>query len=427
MFDSLHALDWLYLTTAVVLILLSGLYAAAEIGILALSHFRLHQLAEAGSVQARLLQRLLQQPVSMLTAVLILITVLHYINESLVTYWLHGLHGLPEWVPYISLLLLLLIFGEVTPISYAAANPEIVATRAARLLALTSRLLRPLVWLTTGLANLLLRLAGGKPLQPPLVTGEEVRTIVDIETERGVLEEEEKELIHSIFEFSDTVVREIMVPRIDMVAVSETMTIAEAIDVIIAHHFSRLPVYQGNMDHIRGLVHAKDLLPYQFSRQTGAPVREAMRSLPFVPETKRVSELLREFRETKQTLAVVLDEYGGTAGLVTIEDLLEEIVGEIYDEYDPVHSSFEWIDDYTVIVDGKLPVDEVSEIIDFAIPRGDYDTIAGFLYSRFGDVPTRGESTIVAGHTFFVERLDGHRITLVRIVRPTPRTGGAPA
>jgi len=389
------------------------------------SPFRLHQLAESGSTRARLLQRLLQHPSRVLTAILILITTCNYGNESLVTYWLHVNHHLPEWVPFVALLLLLFIFGEITPINYAAANPEIVATRVARLVAFAARLLTPLVYLTTAFANFLLRLAGGRPAVRPLVTGEEVRTIVDIETEHGALEEEEKELIHSIFEFSDTVVREIMIPRIDIIAVSDNMTIAQAIDLIIYHHFSRAPVYQGSLDHIIGLVHAKDLLPYQFRRRTDVPVREAMRSVPFVPETKRVSELLREFRETKQTLAIVLDEYGGTAGLVTIEDLLEEIVGEIYDEYDTVHTPIEWVDVHTVIVDGKLSVDEVSELIDFEIPRGEYDTIAGFLYSRFGDVPSLGEITTVDGYQFVVERLDGHRITKVRIITPSPAAGEA--
>ena len=423
--DTLQPHDWLFAAAAIALLVLAGVFAAAEIGILSVSPFRLHQLAEGGSTRARLLQRLLKNPSQLLTAILILITALSYANETLVTYWLHVLLHLPEWVPFLALLLLLLIIGEVTPISYAAANPELVATRLAPLVAFITWLFSPLVWLATGLANGLLQLAGGKPPARPLVTEEEVRTIVDIETEHGTLEEEEKELIHSIFEFSDTVVREIMIPRIDIIAVHDTMTIAQAIDLIIYHHFSRVPVYQGSLDHIIGQVHAKDLLPYQFRRRTELPVREAMRAVPFVPETKRVSELLLEFRETKQTLAIVLDEYGGTAGLVTIEDLLEEIVGEIYDEYDPVHTPIEWVDARTVIVDGKLPVDEVSELIDYEIPRGEYDTVAGFLYSRFGDVPALGEITTVDGHQFVVDRLDGHRITKVRIITPPPEAGEA--
>jgi len=256
-----------------------------------------------------------------------------------------------------------------------------------------------------------------------LVTGEEVMTIVEMETERGVLEQEERELIHSIFEFSDTVVREIMRPRIDIAAVSETTPLSDAIDLCVTHHFSRLPVYQGNLDHIVGLVHAKDLLPHQIRGELAVPVGAVARPATFVPETKRISELLRELRETKQTLAIVLDEYGGTAGLVSVEDLLEEIVGEIYDEYDVVQASVEWPDPRTVIVDGMLSIDEVEELIGHELPHGEYETIGGFLYSRFGDVPARGESFTEDGFEFVAERLDGHRITKVRIVLPADDDG----
>ncbi len=241
--------------------------------------------------------------------------------------------------------------------------------------------------------------------------------MIDLGTEHGVLEEEEKELIHSIFEFSDTIVREIMVPRIDIIACSDSQTIAEAIAIFASEHFSRLPVYQGNLDHITGQVNAKDLLPYQFRRQTAISLRQAMRPVTLVPETKRVSELLHEFRDTKQSLAIVLDEYGGTAGSVTIEDLLEEIVGEIYDEYDVEETApIEWLDEQTVLVDGKLSLDEVEELLRHALPHGDYDTIGGFLYAHFGDIPARGAQVAVDGFTFIVERLAGHRITKVRIV-----------
>ncbi|MHB9024526.1 MAG: hemolysin family protein [Armatimonadota bacterium] len=411
-------IDWLFLALTVALLLLSGLFSASEIGVLSMNRFRLHQYAEEGNRRAQLLQRLLEHPSRLLTVVLISITSINYITETVDTYWLHDLVGLPEWVPFAGLLVLVLIVAELTPINYAAANPETVALRVAPLLYRVTILLNPIVTVVSFIATGALRLLGGKPHLRPLVTGEEVRTIVDIETERGVLEEEEKELIHSIFEFSDTVVREIMVPRIDMVAVSADEQLDEAIELTIAHRFSRLPVYEEDLDHVIGLVNAKDMLPYQLRRQTDIPVRQALRPVSFVPETKRVSELLREFRESKQTLTIVLDEYGGTAGLVTVEDLLEEIVGEIYDEYDIEQRSVEWLDSRTMLVDGKLPVDELSDLLDHQLPEGDYDTVGGLLYSRFGDVPTLGEEENIEDYTFIVERLDGHRIAKVRILLP---------
>ncbi|MHB0936976.1 MAG: hemolysin family protein [Armatimonadota bacterium] len=420
---ALDARDWTFIIISLVLLLLSAIFSAAEIGMLSANRFRIHQLAEDGSRRARLLERLLEQPSRLLTVILILITAINYTNESVVTYWLHNLLGLPEWIPFVSLLVLVLIFSEVTPISYAAANPETVATGLAPLVSLSTRIFQPVVTVFTGLSTLILRLLGREARQRPLVTGEEVMTIVEMETERGVLEQEERELIHSIFEFSDTVVREIMRPRIDIAAVDDAAPLHEAIDLLIDRHYSRLPVYQGSLDHIIGLVNAKDLLPYQIRGELDLPVRNVMRPVVFVPETKHISELLREMRESKQTLAVVLDEYGGTAGLVTVEDLLEEIVGEIYDEYDVVQAMIEWIDPHTVVVDGKLLIEEVEDLIDRELPHGDYDTIGGFLYSRFGDVPALGESFTANDLQFTAERLDGHRITKVRITLPAGDEG----
>ncbi|HEY3416670.1 MAG TPA: hemolysin family protein, partial [Armatimonadota bacterium] len=302
----MQPIDWLFLALTIILLLFSGLFAASEIGILSVNRFRLHQFAEENVRHARLLQRLLERPARPLTAILIIITALGYITETVDTYWLHNLRGFPEWVPFVGLLVLVLMFAEVTPINYAAANPETVALRLTPLVHFATIILHPIVIAITYIANGFLRFFGGKPRSRPLITGEEVRTIVDIETERGVLEEEEKELIHSIFEFSDTVVREIMVPRIDIVAASADDTLDEAIELTIAHRFSRLPVYEEDLDHVIGLLNAKDMLPYQLNHRTEIPVREAMRSVTYVPETKRVSELLREFRETKQTLAIVL-------------------------------------------------------------------------------------------------------------------------
>ena len=419
-FDSL---DWTFIAISTALLLLSAIFSAAEIGILSANRFRVHQLAEDGSRRARLLERLLEHPSRMLTVILILITAINYTNESVVTYWwLHNHRALPEWIPFVALLVLVLILAEVMPTTYAAANPETVSTGLAPLIGVSIRVLQPIVTVFTALSLLVLRLLGGEPRQRPLVTGEEVMTIVEMETERGVLEQEERELIHSIFEFSDTIVREIMRPHIDIVAANDAVTLGEAIDLCIAHHYSRLPVFQESLDHIIGLVHAKDLLPFQIRGALDVPVRGVMRPATFVPETKHISELLREMRESKQTLVIVLDEYGGTAGLVTVEDLLEEIVGEIYDEYDVAQAPVEWPDSRTVIVDGKLSIDEVEELLDHALPHGEYETIGGFLYSRFGDVPARGEHFTLDGCEFTAERLDGHRIVKVRIALPPGET-----
>jgi CBS domain containing-hemolysin-like protein len=415
----LSTTEWLFVAVTVILLVLAAIFSAAEIGILSVNRFRLQQLAEHNAPGARTLQRLLQQPSRMLTAVLILITTFNYANESLVTYWLHGQRHLPEWIPFVSLLLVVLIFAEITPVTYAAANPESVGLRAAPTVALATRLMSPVVSAVAVVAHGIMRIFGGVPRPRPMITGEEVLAIVDLEAERGVLEEEEKELIHSIFEFSETIVREIMVPRIDIIAVSEDAPIRDALRLIIDRRFSRLPVYEDSLDHIIGLVHVKDLLPFQLRGETDLLVRDAMRPANFVPETKPVRELLREFRENKQSMSIVLDEYGGTAGMVTIEDLLEEIVGEIYDEYDVQQRSVEQLDANTWMVDGKFSIDELGDVLDHEFPEGEYDTVGGMLYSHFGDVPVRGEIADIEGFRFTIERLDGHRIAKVRVERMT--------
>jgi CBS domain containing-hemolysin-like protein len=282
----------------------------------------------------------------------------------------------------------------------------------------------------TALANLLVRLAGGVThRRDRLVTEEELRTIVEMEAERGGIEPEEKDMIHSIFEFGDKVAREVMVPRPDMVMVERTATVAQAVELSIEHRLSRLPVYDGDPDHIVGVVHAKSLLPYVQQRQAEVPVERVMRPPAFIPEQKRITQLLDEFRRQKQTLAIVVDEYGGTAGLVTVEDLMEEIVGEIYDEYDVERALVQRVDSKTVIVDGKLAINDANELADVQLPSGDYDTVAGLIYDRLGAIPEPGAAVETERATLVVEALDGNRVTKVRITRKesAPEDAGSPA
>jgi CBS domain containing-hemolysin-like protein len=426
--------DWRLLGTLAILLGLSAFFSACEIGLLSAGKYRLRQLAEDGSWTGRLVVGLRERPAVMLTAILITITGLNYISEAIATSWLVQENRLgPHWGPIVaiaSLTVIVLIFSEATPITYAAANPARVARVAAAPVWLLTRALWVPVRVITVLAGALVRLTGGvtRPRAAEVVTEQELRTIVEMEAERGGIEPEEKEMIHSIFEFGDKVAREIMVPRPDMVLVERSAAMHQAAQLAIQHRLSRLPVYDGDPDHIVGVIHAKSLLPYLHARQTEVPVARAMRPPAFIPETKRVSELLEEFRKQKQTLAIVVDEYGGTAGLVTIEDLLEEIVGEIYDEYDVEYAPAQRLDAATWVANGKLAIDDANELEGVELPTGDYDTVAGLICDRLGAIPEPGARVETDAMILTVDEVIGRRVTKVRMTRKQgPMRGEASA
>ncbi len=421
--------DWRVLATLVLLLGLAGFFSAAEIGLLSAGKYRLRQLAQEGSWSGRLVVALVERPTAMLIAILVTITSLNCAAEAIATTWAvrpapHGAGLGPHWGPpaaIAALTVVVLIFSEITPISYAAANPARVARVAAVPVWLLARALWVPVRIITAVADALVRLAGGVTRRrAPLVTEEELRTIVEMQAERGTMEPQEKEMIHSIFEFGDKVAREVMVPRPDMVMVERSATVGEAVRLLIEHRLSRLAVYDGDPDHIVGVVHAKSLLPYLHDGRVQTPVAQVMRPPAFIPEQKRVSELLEELRRQHQALAIVVDEYGGTAGLITIEDLLEEIVGEIYDEHDVEQAPVQRLDERTVIIAGKLPLDEAARQAGVELPAGDYDTIAGLICDRLGAIPTLGARVETDHAVLVVEGLDGHRVTRVRITRKEP-------
>jgi len=311
---------------------------------------------------------------------------------------------------------LFFVIGEVAPKTFAVQNTENAA------LALTPMLwflthFAPLRWLSNlliGVANVVLPGKGLK--QGPFVTEEEIRTMADVAASEDSIEREERRLIHSIFEFGDTVVREVMLPRPDMVAVDATDTIEDAIERAIERGFSRLPVCEeGSTDDIVGLVYLKDLVRRARAGEGAEEVRLAVRPAIFVPEQKRVAELLREMRTKQFHMAIVIDEYGGTSGLVTLEDLLEEIVGEIADEYDVETPVLERLPDGSLRVPGSTPIDDVSEELGTELPDEEWDTVGGLILNLLGHVPEEGEVVRFQGLELRTERVEGRRIASVHI------------
>ncbi len=396
------------------LLMTSGMFSAAETSFLALGRRRARRLA-AGRTGA-IVERLAANAATTLGAILVTITTLNYTAEAVAANWVIA-QGLPVVCAIGGMGVLVVVFAEVVPISYAAANPERVARFAIVLLWIATRVLSVPARAIGFAADRLAVLFGARPGPAPPVTEGEIRAIIDLQTEAGGLEEEEKVMIHHIFEFGDKGAREVMVPRTDIAAISEAATVSQAAEAAAEHRVSRLPVCGDDLDDIVGVVHVKDVLRLLASGKRGEPVTSALRQPLRVPETKRLSDLLTEFRRRRRSLAVVVDEYGGTAGLVTLEDLLEEVVGDIYDEYDVVQPAVEHVGEGAVVLDGRMSITEASEAIGVTLPEGDYDSVAGLLYSRFGMVPEVGQHLTLEGVALIVDKVEGHRITRVRAVR----------
>ena len=256
--------------------------------------------------------------------------------------------------------------------------------------------------------------------EAPQVSEEELLAVAEAAEASDAIEPEERELIGQIIEFGDTVAREVMVPRTDMVAMSNQHTVTEAIGIVIEHGYSRVPVYAEGIDDVVGVVHAKDLMRAERERGAGSPAVSVARVAHFVPETKRISLLLREMQAEKFHIAIVVDEYGGTAGVVTLEDLIEELVGEIVDEFDVEEPMIERVAPGTVKVNGRVPIDELSEVLGAPLPNGNWDTVGGLIFNTLGHVPDEGETLVVDGWELLVERVTGRRIARV-IVKPIPQ------
>ena len=414
--------DWAIVVVVIVLFVLSIFFAASETAFTRMSRIRAIALAEDGNRRAARLASMLEHPERTLNVVLLMVLVAQLTSATLIGVLLEGSAGaLGVVIGIVLQIVLFFVIGEVAPKTFAVQHTERTA------LALTPMLwflthFAPLRWLSNlliGVANVVLPGKGLK--QGPFVTEEDLRTMADVAAEEDSIETEERRLIHSIFEFGDTVVREVMLPRPDMVAVDATDTIEEAIERAIDRGFSRLPVCEeGSTDDIVGLVYLKDLVRRARAGDGAQPVRVAVRPAIFVPEQKRVSELLSEMRTKQFHMAIVVDEYGGTAGLVTLEDLLEEIVGEIADEYDVEQPAVERLDDGSLRVRGSTPIDDVSEELGVELPDTEWDTVGGLVLNLLGHVPEEGEVVRFDGVEFRTELVQGRRIASVHITRLAP-------
>jgi CBS domain containing-hemolysin-like protein len=397
--------------------------AAAETSLTSVSRIRMRSLAEEGNRRARTVTRLHADPNGYLSTILTLNTVA-VIVVSTATALLIGsyLTKIPQVVGAIVLSIVVLIFCEIAPKSLALRFNERFALVLAGPVQLLTRVLRPLIGVLSAMSRLIVRAATrGHTVRGPFVTEEELKLLLYVGEQEGIVEQEEREMIHGILEMTDKSVREVMVPRVDIVAVEATDSIADVIKVVIEYGFSRIPIYEDNVDNIVGVVYAKDLLRHGVVGDDQRPLKAVAREPYYTPEAKRVGELLREMKERKVHIAVVVEEHGGTAGIVTFEDLIEEIVGPIRDEYDMREvEELQIVSDQEVVVSARFAVDDLKEELDLQVPTVDADTVGGLVYELLGEIPKVGATIQLGDATLTVESIRRQGIQSVRITSPVP-------
>jgi CBS domain containing-hemolysin-like protein len=413
----------LYAIGIALCLVLLAFTSAVDAALTAISRHRLGMLQEEGSPRAKVVARLLSDPYRFKAAILLLnaatiITATAFtlrLTEALSTGWRVGALAL--------LLLLMVVFSEALPKALAVRNPSRAAYLLAGPMSLLARLLWPLIAIISVVTNPLIRLLSGQNSpQFPLVTEEELRLLVNVGEEEGLIEPDEREMIEGIFSFGDTVVREVMVPRVDIVALEEQASLQEALETVIAHGHSRIPVYRETIDQIVGILYAKDLLPGLRAAQhegvePAAPLLAGLLRPPhFVPETMKVDALLKDLQARKVHLAVVVDEYGGTAGLATIEDLLEEIVGDIQDEYDVEEPSVQFVGEGELIADARVLLDDLNDLTGLHLDSEESDRLGGLVFERLGRVPQVGDTVHIGdGTTLTVLSIEGLRPRQLRL------------
>jgi CBS domain containing-hemolysin-like protein len=418
--------DWIYLIVLLFTLVIAGIASAAETALTSVNRIRIRNLADEGDKRAQRIERLLHQPHLFITTILVVNNLSIIIASTLATLIAVDVNvSFAEVLSTILLALVVLLFCEITPKTAAVQAPEHWSRWLVGPVDALMRFLLPLIIVLTYISNGLIRLFGGKPgAKTPFVTEDELRLMVEVSEEEGVLEEEEREMIDNVFELSDTTVREVMVPRIDMVAVEADVPVEEATRVVLQGGQSRVPVYDDSVDDIIGVLYAKDLLRVLATGQKPPSVRGLVRPAYFVPESKRLDDLLRELKDQRNHMAIVFDEYGSVSGLVTIEDLVEEIIGDIKDEYDIEEQLFERVSETEFIIDAKLPVDEFDELVGRELPEGDYDTLGGFVTVQLDKIPTIGDVVTYEDLTITVLDTKGRRVTKVKVVRHVPDESG---
>lgn len=414
----------------VVCLLISGFFSASETALTALSETKARQLIEQGRAGARYLELWLQRPNRVLTTVLIGNNVVNTFVAALATLVAQQVFSNSALSVAVGLTTIaILIVGEITPKTFAKHNAEKLGPLAMGILFPIYISLYPVVVCFTWLSKLLVRLTGGEVSRTgPFVTEEDIAFMLRLGQSAGVIEQEERELLTNVFEFNDTLVKEVMVPRTDIAGLPASASLDEVLQELREHGHTRMPVYGENLDDIHGFFHTKDLFHILPEQSEVFRLEEYVRPALYVPELEKISELLKKFQRTQTHLAVVVDEYGGTSGIVSLEDLLEELVGDILDEHDDEEEAdFEKLEDGRYTAEGKASIYELGEAIGIDFPEDDrYETLGGFLIAVSGKMPRLGERIEHGGWVFVVQEADEKRLSRIVVERLTDHPDDAP-
>jgi putative hemolysin len=405
---------WL-LVLLIILVLCSGFFSASETALTSLSKIRLRNMVDEKVKNADKISKLTEDPNKLLSAILIGNNIVNIAASSLATMlaikYLHGSSAV-GWATAV-MTVIVLIFGEITPKTLAAQNSEKVSLMVCRVISIIVFVFTPIVLVLNVITKGLIQLLGGKvDSGMPLITEAELKTMVNVSHEAGVLEVDERRMINNVFDFGDFKAKDIMTPRTDMVAIEDTTTYDEIVTIFKEERFSRLPVFHEGIDDIIGILYVKDII---FIDEKNFKLTDYIREPFFTYESKPISELFSEMRSNRIPVAIILDEYGGTSGLITIEDMVEEIVGDISDEYDEQEVDIEVVKEDEYIVDGGTRLDDLNEMIGSKLESEDFDTIGGYVIGVLGCLPEGGEQVETDGMKIIIEEVDKNRIGKIRI------------
>ena len=414
-----------------ILIFVNAFFAAAEIAFISLNDAKIDKQAKEGNKKAKKIRKMLKEPSKFLATIQIGITLAGFLSSAFaadafaseLAPKLNSLInlGINTWntISIIIITLILsyfsLVFGELVPKRIAMKNPEKIAFGSIGVIRLIHIIASPIVNFLNFSTNSICKLFGIGPQDEETVTEEEIRMMVDVGEEKGSIEEEEKELINNVFEFNDKTVSEVMIHRTEVYAIEIGSNIEDILSELKEYKYSRIPVYEENIDNIVGVLFIKDLLAYAYTKKE-VKIKKIMRPVYFVSESKPINEFFKEMQRDKQQLAIVLDEYGGTAGIITMEDIIEELVGNIFDEYDDVEKEYEKIDDNTFLINGSVSIFDLRKILEIDIPEGDYDTLSGYLIELLGRIPQDNEKPVIETEkvTYKIEEYEEKRILWVK-------------
>lgn len=416
----------------VILILINAYFAASEIAFISLNDAKIERRAKEGNKKAKQIEKMLKSPSKFLATIQIGITLAGFLSSAFASdtfadilapslnnifpaISVEAFRGISIVIITIILSFFTLVFGELVPKRLAMKYYEKVAYASIGIIRFISIIASPFVKILTKSTNIISKIFGISENEEEIVTEEEIKMMIDEGQEKGTIEQEEKEMINNIFEFNDITVSEVMTHRTDIFSIDISSSIEDILKDLDDYKYSRVPVYSETIDNIEGILFVKDLLKY-FRTKKPLKIKNIIREAYFVSENKPINELFKDLQRNKMQMAIVIDEYGGTAGLVTMEDLLEEIVGNIFDEYDDIENEIEKIDDNTFLISGKVSVNELKKVLGIEVPEGEYETLSGYLLELLGRVPEDDEKPIIETDkvTYKIEEYEDKRILWVK-------------